>query len=68
MWAHVGGYQIAEIHAWRGDRDQAFEWLERCWRDRDSGLTLAGFDPLVRDLRGDPRWADLRRRMKLPVE
>jgi TolB-like protein/Flp pilus assembly protein TadD len=68
MWAHVGTYQIAQIHAWRGDRDRAFEWLERCYRERDSGMTLAGLDPLVRGLRGDQRYGDLRRRMKLPVD
>ncbi len=68
MWAHVGTYQIAEVHAWRGERDQAFEWLERCYRERDSGLLLARFDPLLRDLRGDGRYRDLMRRMKLPED
>ncbi len=68
IWAHVGTYQIAEVHAWRGEKDQAFEWLERCYRDRDSGLLLARFDPLLRDLRGDGRYRDLMRRMKLPED
>jgi hypothetical protein len=26
-----GAYQIAETHAWRGKRDQAFEWLEQSY-------------------------------------
>ncbi len=68
MWAHVGGYQIAEVHAWRGERHRAFEWLERCYRERDGGLVLARFDPLLRDLRGDARYRDLLRRMKLPED
>jgi hypothetical protein len=42
--------------------------LERCYRDRDGGLTLIGFDPLMRTLRADPRYAALLRKMKLPAD
>ncbi len=68
IWAHVGTYQIAEIYAWRGERHRAFEWLERCYRERDSGLLLARLDPLLRDLRGDGRYRDLMRKMRLPED
>jgi serine/threonine protein kinase/TolB-like protein/Flp pilus assembly protein TadD len=66
--SHVAAYQIAEIYAWRGERDRAFEWLERCFRERDGGLVLAGRDPLLRGLHDDPRWSALLRRMNLPAD
>ena len=68
MSAHVATYQIAEVYAWRGERDQAFEWLERCYREHDSGLLLMAFDPLLRDLHADPRWKALLEKMRLPMD
>jgi predicted Zn-dependent protease len=35
----IFGYQIAEIYAWRGENDQAFEWLERSYAQHDPGLS-----------------------------
>jgi hypothetical protein len=49
-------YQIAEVYAWRGDRDKAFEWLETAYRQRDRGITQLRFDPLLANLRTDPRY------------
>jgi serine/threonine-protein kinase len=67
--AHLApGYQIAEVYAWRGETDEAFRWLERGLADRDSGMNYLLFDPLLRGLRGDPRYRDLVRRMGLPAE
>jgi serine/threonine-protein kinase len=64
---HSAGYQIGEIYAFRGDRDRAFEWLERARKVRDGGLTLVQIDPLLNGLRGDPRYAALLREMNLPA-
>ena len=36
--ADTAAYQIAEVYAYRGEKDRAFEWLERARRQRDSGL------------------------------
>jgi TolB-like protein/Tfp pilus assembly protein PilF len=49
-------YQLAEVHAYRGEIDSAFEWLERSAETHDSGLTNARVDPLLRNLHADPRW------------
>ena len=38
-------FQIAEIHAWRGEKDQAFAWLDRAYAQRDGGLTRVKSDP-----------------------
>ena len=55
-FADTAAYQIAEVHAYRGEIDQAFEWLERARRQRDGGLGLMRCDPFLANLREDPRW------------
>ncbi len=65
-WSHVGAYQVAEMMAWRGEADRAFEWLERAFRERDGGMLLASLDPLLASLHADPRWSTLLRKMDLP--
>ena len=50
-------YQIAEVYAFRGEIDTAFEWLERAYRQRDGGLPdFLKLDPLLANLHDDPRW------------
>jgi adenylate cyclase len=52
----TAAYQIAEVYAYRGDKDRAFEWLERARRQRDPGLSFLRRDPLLPNLHDDPRW------------
>jgi hypothetical protein len=64
---HGWAFQIGEIHAYRGEADLAFLWLDRALEQRDSGLALeVKGDPLLRNVRGDPRYATLLSRMNLP--
>jgi TolB-like protein/tetratricopeptide (TPR) repeat protein len=64
---HGAAFQIAEVHAWRGEKDDAIAWLDRAFEHRDSGLALeVKADPLLRNLRADPRYATLLSRMNLP--
>lgn len=63
-----GAYQIAQAHAFRGERDPAFSWLERAHAQRDSGLTQIKGDPLLAGLEGDPRHAAFLEKMNLPVD
>ncbi len=60
------GYLIAEVYAYRGEADQAFQWLENSYRTRDSGLTWLVGDPFMQSLYGDARWAALLKKMNLP--
>jgi serine/threonine protein kinase/tetratricopeptide (TPR) repeat protein len=59
-------YQIAEVYAWRGERDKAFEWLERAYATRDPGLCYVKSDQFLHSLQGDPRHAAMLARLKLP--
>ena len=58
-------YQIAQVYAYREQVDQAFQWLEHAYRLHDPGLMWFRTDLKLKSLRGDPRYADLLRRMHL---
>lgn len=54
--AGAAAFQIAEVHAARGDADAAFAWLDRAFAQRDGGLLGMGSEPVLRPLHADPRW------------
>jgi tetratricopeptide (TPR) repeat protein len=58
-------YQVADVYAWRGEKDKAFEWLERAFQQRDSGLNGIAWDPLLSNLKDDPRYGALLAKLKL---
>ncbi len=60
-----GPFQAAEIYAWRGETDQAFEWLERAYAERDSGLHEVLNDPFLASLRADDRWRSFLEKLDL---
>jgi TolB-like protein/Flp pilus assembly protein TadD len=55
-FAETAAYQVAEVYAWRGDRDHAIHWLQRARDQKDGGLLFLKVDPLLRQLHGDPRY------------
>jgi hypothetical protein len=65
-YAEDSAYQIAEVHAWRGEADAAFEWLERAYGQRDSGLTNIKSSQMFRSLVTDPRFIAFLGRLRLP--
>jgi adenylate cyclase len=67
FFASVGAFQIAEIYAWRGEKDQAFAWLDRAYMQRDGGLATIEYDPVIASLRSDPRYKMMLVKMKLPI-
>src|SRR5207237_9081658 len=66
-FGHDGAYQIAQVYAQRGDKERAFQWLERAVAQRDGGLTVLKVDTLLRNLRSDPRFHALLERINLPA-
>jgi TolB-like protein len=60
-------YQIAEVYAWRGETDKAFEWLQISYDNHDTGLLSLLIDPLMRGLRGDPRYKGMVEKVGLPT-
>jgi tetratricopeptide (TPR) repeat protein len=66
-YQNEAAFQIADIYAYRSETDNAFEWLERAYKQRDGGLAQIKGDPLLRSLERDPRWAAFLKKMKLPI-
>lgn len=57
---------IASVYAWRGEKDRAFQWLERGYSERDASITWLKIDFSFRGLREDPRYKALMHKMNLP--
>jgi TolB-like protein/DNA-binding winged helix-turn-helix (wHTH) protein/Flp pilus assembly protein TadD len=62
-----GAYQIAEVYAFRNQSDEAFEWLDRAYAQRDGGLIETKVDPLFKSLHSDPRFAAFLKKLNLPI-
>ena len=56
---HVSPYLIAIIYIGLGEKERAFEWLEREYNDRSGGFTHIKVDPRFDALRSDQRFGDL---------
>ena len=63
---YVSPWHIARLYAAAGKHDQAFEWLERAFEEREPNMPYLKAYPQFDDLHGDPRFQDLLRRMNLP--
>ena len=72
--APAHSYRVAEVYAYRGDNDAAFEWLQRsvaaaatrcpvgdCWPTHWVPAL-----PLLRPLQTDPRWPAIRTALAAP--
>ena len=57
------GFEVAEIYAQLGEKDQAFAWLERAYQERSFMMLYLKVAPNLDPLRSDPRYADLLRRV-----
>ena len=64
---YVPAWSQAVIYTGVGEKDKAFEWLEKAYDERSTttGLCVMKVSPLFDSLRSDPRVADLLRRMNL---
>ena len=62
---YVSSALIANIFVGLGDKDRAFEWLEKAYEERDFRMIFLKVAPMLDDLRSDPRFTDLLRRMGL---
>jgi TolB-like protein/Tfp pilus assembly protein PilF len=63
--SYVPPYHFAIVHAGLGQKDQAFEWLERAFEKHAVDLFTLKVEPMFDGLRSDPRFEDLLVRMGL---
>ncbi len=65
--SYVSPYMIATVYAGLGDKEKAFEFLEKTYQERSSDLPyFLKADLRIDNLRSDPRFHDLLRRMNFP--
>ena len=57
---------VAEVQAWRGDTDDAFQRLDRAFAQSESGLTSVTYNRVFASLRTDSRYKVLLRKLNLP--
>ena len=63
--ADDGPSAIGYFYASRGNLDEAFRWFDRAYRERDSGILDIKIDPFIRNVRGDPRFDALLKKLGL---
>jgi TolB-like protein len=66
-YADTQPYAIADAYALRKDADKTFEWLERAWSNRDSGVLSLLYDPFILRYKDDPRFSAFCRKVGLPT-
>ena len=64
--AAAGAYQVAQVYAFRGEIDPAFEWLGQAYDNRDGGLTGMLNSRSLTNLHDDPRWEPFLDKVGLP--
>lgn len=62
---NVSPYRFALVYTGLGDKDLAFEWLNRGYDERDIMMIHVNVTPFSDSLRQDPRFEELLRRMGL---
>jgi len=63
---HVTPYGVALVYAGLGDKDSTFSWLQRAYTGRSHWLVWLKLDPRWSNVRPDPRFEKLARRLNLP--
>ena len=60
---YVDPYSVAGVYAGLGEKDRAFDWLTRGYKDRSIGMLSLKVDPFLNPLRSDPRYMELLKKM-----
>jgi serine/threonine protein kinase/TolB-like protein/Flp pilus assembly protein TadD len=63
---YVSPNEMARYYALMGDRDHAFEWLEKAYADRSGRMEYIKNEDFFEPFHSDPRYIDLLKRMGLP--
>jgi serine/threonine-protein kinase len=62
---YISSYGVSLIYVALGDKDSAFQWLERAYQERDENFIHLKVDPRLDPLRSDARFQELIRRINL---
>jgi serine/threonine-protein kinase len=62
----ISPFEVALIHIGLGENEEALNWLETAYEERDFWIEHIKIDPRLDPLRPHPRFQELLRRMKFP--
>jgi TolB-like protein/DNA-binding winged helix-turn-helix (wHTH) protein len=62
----TSAYLVAGVYAFRNQPNEAFQWLDRGYATHNDGLIEMKVDPFLKNLRSDPRYAALLKKLNLP--
>jgi hypothetical protein len=63
---YVAPYDFVLAYAGIGDRQRASDWAEQCFQQKDQGAALLAVEPMLDDIRADPRFQRVLREIHLP--
>jgi hypothetical protein len=62
---YVSSYWIAVVQTGLGNKDEAFQWLEKGFQEKDGNMVYLKVMPIFDNLRSDKRFISLLRKMRL---
>jgi Flp pilus assembly protein TadD len=62
---YIPEFYLATLYVAMGKKDEAFEWLNKAYEERGNGLSVLKAIPLIDDLRSDPRFTELLKKLNL---
>jgi TolB-like protein/Tfp pilus assembly protein PilF len=60
---YIDAYNIGSVYAGLGEKDKAFEWLNKAYEERAGQMIWIKVDPWIMNLRSDPRYKELLKKM-----
>ena len=63
--SYVSAFDIALLYLGLGDKDQAFEWLQKSYLEHEVGILVIKVEPRLDGIRSDPRFTDLLKKVGL---
>ena len=60
-------FLVAEVYAFRNQRDEAFVWLDRAYAQHEDDLPMTNLLPELKNLHGDPRYSAFLKKIHLPT-
>jgi len=60
-------FWVASVYAFRNQRDEAFEWLDRAYAQREDDVADMKFWPMLKNLHSDPRYSAFLNKIHLPT-
>ena len=68
-WGDLWPSEVAEVHAFVGNNDAAFEWIDKALQQsQGAGWAESVLSPAFRNLRTEPRWVEFLYELNLAPE